>query len=62
MAQGGPKQAPRDGEEGKKNDGFSRIDKRLAIRVLRESYTDAQREPLGRLLEYVAYEIEHTEK
>ena len=35
---------------------------RLAIRVLRESYTDAQREPLGRLLEYVAYEIEHTEK
>ena len=28
MAQGGPKQAPRDGEEGKKNDGFSRIDKR----------------------------------
>lgn len=35
---------------------------RLAIRVLRESYTDVQREPLGRLLEYVAYEIEHTEK
>lgn len=35
---------------------------RLAIRILRESYTDAQREPLGRLLEYVAYEIEHTEK
>lgn len=35
---------------------------RLAIRVLRESYTEAQHEPLMRLLEYVAYEIQHSEK
>lgn len=34
---------------------------RMAIRVLRESYSDAQREPLMKLLEYIAYEIRHNE-